>query len=60
MTNRSVAGIETLFIMADAQYGFTSSTLIRDVASMGGDISHMVPPIVCKRLQEKLGITKQQ
>ena len=60
MTNRSVAGIETLFIMADAQYGFTSSTLIRDVASMGGDISHMVPPIVCKRLQEKFGTAKQR
>ena len=53
MTNRSVTGIETVFIMADAQYGFTSSTLIRDVASLGGDISHMVPPIVSQKLKQR-------
>ena len=58
MTNRSIAGIETVFIMADAKNGFTSSTLIRDIASMGGDISHMVPSIVSKRLQRKLGKKK--
>lgn len=58
MTNRSVAGTETVFIMADAQYGFTSSTLIRDVASMGGDISHMVPKIVYERLQQKFSKSK--
>jgi len=58
MTNRSIAGIETVFIMADAKNGFTSSTLIRDIASMGGDISHMVPSIVSKRLQRKLGEKK--
>ena len=33
MTNRAVAGIETVFIMTSEQFGFTSSTLIREVAS---------------------------
>ena len=33
MTNRAVAGIETVFIMTSEQYGFTSSTLIREIAS---------------------------
>ena len=54
MTNRSVAGLETVFIMASAEYGFTSSTLIREVALLGGDISNLVPKIVCGRLQKKV------
>jgi len=55
MTNRSVAGIETVFVMTSAEYGFTSSTLIREVASLGGDVSKLVPPIVCKHLRQRLG-----
>ncbi|MFH1371331.1 MAG: pantetheine-phosphate adenylyltransferase [Planctomycetota bacterium] len=53
MTNRSVAGIETVFIMTTEQYGFISSTLIRQVASLGGDISNLVPADVNKRLKER-------
>lgn len=55
MTNRSVAGIETVFIMTSAEYGFTSSTLIREVATLGGDVSKLVPPTVCKHLRQRLG-----
>jgi pantetheine-phosphate adenylyltransferase len=51
MTNRAVAGIETIFIMTSEQYGFTSSTLIREIASLGGDLSNLIPPNVYKRLQ---------
>ncbi|MCJ7692174.1 MAG: pantetheine-phosphate adenylyltransferase [Sedimentisphaerales bacterium] len=54
MTNRSVAGIETIFIMTSEQYGFTSSTLIREVASMGGDVSNLVPKQVNERLRRRL------
>ena len=54
MTNRSVAGIETVFIMTGEQHGFTSSTLIRQVASLGGDVSRLVPKIVYARIQQKL------
>lgn len=54
MTNRSVAGIETVFIMTSAEYGFTSSTLIREIASLGGDVSNLIPEIVCKKLPQKL------
>ncbi|MHC4517427.1 MAG: pantetheine-phosphate adenylyltransferase [Planctomycetota bacterium] len=51
MTNRAVAGIETVFIMTSEQYGFTSSTLIREVASLGGDLSNLIPVSVQKRLE---------
>jgi pantetheine-phosphate adenylyltransferase len=54
LMNRSVAGIETVFIMTSEQYGFTSSTLIREVASLGGDISNLIPMSVYERLKKKL------
>jgi pantetheine-phosphate adenylyltransferase len=54
MTNRAVAGIETVFVMTSEQYGFTSSTLIRQVASLGGDLSNLIPENVRKRLQQRL------
>jgi len=54
MTNRAVAGIETVFVMTSEQYGFTSSTLIREVASLGGDLSSLIPENVHKRLKQRL------
>ena len=54
MTNRSVAGLETVFVMTSAEYGFTSSTLIREVAVLGGDISNLVPKVVYERLKKIL------
>ena len=53
MTNRAVAGIETVFIMTSEQYGFTSSTLIREIASLGGDLSNLIPPSVQRRLESR-------
>ena len=58
MTNRAVAGIETVFIMTGEQYGFTSSTLIRQVASLGGDLSNLIPKNVYDRLQQRFGKLK--
>ena len=54
MTNRAVAGIETVFIMTSEQFGFTSSTLIREVASLGGDLSNLIPENIHKRLKQRL------
>ncbi len=58
MTNRAVAGIETVFIMTSEQYGFTSSTLIREVASLGGDLSNLIPENVQKRLESRVNRSK--
>jgi pantetheine-phosphate adenylyltransferase len=54
MTNRAVAGIETIFIMTSEQYGFTSSTLIREIASLGGDLSNLIPENIQDRLKQKI------
>jgi pantetheine-phosphate adenylyltransferase len=53
MTNRAVAGIETVFIMTSEQFGFTSSTLIREVASLGGDLSNLIPKNIFEHLKKK-------
>jgi pantetheine-phosphate adenylyltransferase len=53
MTNRAVAGIETIFIMTSEQFGFTSSTLIREVASLGGDLSNLIPKNIIEHLKRK-------
>ena len=53
MTNRAVAGIETVFVMTSERYGFTSSTLIRQVASLGGDLSNLIPKNVQDRLRQR-------
>ena len=42
LTNRAIADIETLFVMSGEAYGFTSSTLIKQIAA-GGDIDRLAP-----------------
>lgn len=50
LTNRSVSGIETVFIMTGEQFAFTSSSLIREIARFHGDVSNLVPPNVNQRI----------
>ena len=60
MTNRAVTGIETVFIMTSEQYGFTSSTLIREIASLGGDLSNLIPATVQRRLESRFSQLRAQ
>jgi pantetheine-phosphate adenylyltransferase len=56
MANRAVGGIETVFIMTGDQYALTSSSLIRQVVALGGDVrslSSLLPAIVVQKLREK-------
>ena len=53
LTNRVVAGVETVFIMTNPQYAFTSSRLIKQIIRMGGDVSALVPPEVLPRIKAK-------
>ncbi|HLR10853.1 MAG TPA: pantetheine-phosphate adenylyltransferase [Sporosarcina sp.] len=46
-------GIETFFIMTKNQYSFLSSSIVKEVAKYGGNISELVPPVVEKALTEK-------
>jgi pantetheine-phosphate adenylyltransferase len=51
--NRSLSGVETLFIPTSSSHSFIASRLLREVARYGGDVSPFVPPVVAKRLYEK-------
>ena len=52
--NKHVAGVDTFFVATTPQYSFVSSSLAKEVASLGGDVSALLPEPVNRRLREKL------
>lgn len=51
--NRSLSGVETLFIPTSSSHSFIASRLLREVARFGGDVTPFVPKAVSLRLDEK-------
>ena len=51
--NRGLAGIDTLFMPTNPEYSFLASSLVKEIAKWGGDVSSLVPPNVLKRLKER-------
>jgi pantetheine-phosphate adenylyltransferase len=54
MNRRLNPRIETIFLMASEEASFISSHLVREVASLGGDVSGLVPPAVAARMKKRL------
>jgi pantetheine-phosphate adenylyltransferase len=52
--NSSLADIETVFVPTSPEYSFLASSLVKEVATFGGDVSSLVPPFVLQRLTERL------
>lgn len=52
--NRDLSGIETIFISADPQYGLVASSLVRQVAALGGPVENYVSKAVAKALREQV------
>ncbi|HEX7322850.1 MAG TPA: pantetheine-phosphate adenylyltransferase [Mycobacterium sp.] len=52
--NKHIAGVDTFFVATTPRYSFVSSSLAKEVASMGGDVSDLLPEPVNRRLAEKL------
>ena len=48
-------GIETVFLPTAPEFSYLSSSLMKEVVTLGGDINGLVPPVVEVRLKEKLG-----
>ena len=46
-------GVDTIFLPTRANYGFISASLVREIASHGGDVSHYAPEPVCAALRAK-------
>ena len=52
IVNRNLAGVETIFMLPDPAHAHVSSSLVRQVASLGGDVAPYVPPAVSEFLQK--------
>ena len=56
LMNRKLSrNIQTIFMMTDYKWLYTSSTIIKEAASYGGAITGLVPDIVCQKLKERYG-----
>ena len=55
LMNRHLSGLETVFLPGDPRFGHVSSSLVKEVASHGGDVSDVVPPGVWRRLRSLPG-----
>ena len=52
--NSSLVDVETVFIPTSPEYSFLASSLVKEVATFGGDVSSLMPPDVLTRLTERL------
>lgn len=54
MNRRLAPGIETVFVMASEEYSFVSSSLLKQVFKLGGEVDGLVPSRIVERMKEKL------
>ncbi len=60
LANRQLEkSLETIFIPTNPKYSYVSSTLVKEIARLDGDVTSMVPPSVSKKLAEKLRVGKR-
>jgi pantetheine-phosphate adenylyltransferase len=52
--NKHIAGVDTFFVATTPTYSFVSSSLAKEVASLGGNVSELLPEAVNVRLRDKL------
>jgi len=53
MMNRSLSDVDTLFLMSDQRYSFVSSSLVKEVFFLGGEVAALVPEPVLRVMTEK-------
>jgi pantetheine-phosphate adenylyltransferase len=53
LMNRSLSDVDTLFLMSDQKYSFVSSSLVKEVFFLGGDVAALVPEPVLRVMEEK-------
>ncbi len=55
LNRQLMPGLETLFILSATRYSFVSSTVVKEIARYGGDVSKLVPPATLRALKAKYG-----
>lgn len=58
--NQHLTGVETMFLATDPRYAFLSSSLVKEVATYGGDVDGLVPPSVLARLTTRLAEARER
>ena len=58
--NSSLADVETVFVPTSPEWSFLASSLVKEVATFGGDVSSLVPPLVLERLTTRLAERRSQ
>jgi pantetheine-phosphate adenylyltransferase len=53
MMNRSLSDVDTLFLMSDQKYSFVSSSLVKEVFFLGGEVAALVPDPVLRMMTAK-------
>lgn len=56
MNHNLKSEVETLFMMTSVPYGYLSSSLVKEVASLQGPVESLVPPVINKALNDKFGV----
>ena len=56
--NQQLSGVDTLFMSTSPEWSFVASSLVKEVATYGGDVAHLLPPSVHTRLMERLAETR--
>ena len=59
MNRKLNRNVQSIFLMTDYKWFYTSSTIIKEAASFGGDISGLVPKVVNEKLKEKFPLSKK-
>jgi len=52
--NQRLSGVDTLFMSTSPEYSFVSSSLVKEVATYGGDVAHLLPEPVHRRMLERI------
>src|SRR4051794_29943906 len=52
--NQRLSGVDTLFMSTSPEYSFVSSSLVKEVATYGGDVAHLLPETVHRRVLERI------
>ena len=55
--NYQLSGVDTVFVSTNPLYSFLSSSLVKEVATYGGDVSNLLPGVVFDRLRERVSDT---
>jgi pantetheine-phosphate adenylyltransferase len=56
--NRQLSGVDTVFLPTVSQWSYVSSSLVREVAGLGGDVAAFLPPLAAERTRRRVAERK--